>query len=243
MNSRTLLAPLTLATLVLLSTPAQAWWGPWGGPGWGPWGGGFPGWGPWSGPGWGPWGGYPGWGPGYGYGYGYPLPYAGYLPSAVPANAAAPAVADSDNDGVGDNQDLCADTPAGTAVDFTGCAQARPITLRGVNFKLDSAELTPESSAILDRVARTLASHPQVTVEVGGHTDSQGDAAYNLDLSARRAATVVAYLIEHGVPGESLTSRGYGETLLIDTADTPQAHATNRRVELTRTDAGAARTR
>lgn len=237
MMTRTLLAAATLAGTMLLSGPVQAWWGPWGGsPGWGPWGG-FPGWSPWSGyRGWGPWGGYPGRGPWHGYGHPYPAPAPGYPP---PAPARTASDADGDHDGVADSLDLCRDTPAGTPVDFTGCAKSRPITLRGVNFKLDSAELTPESSAILDVVARTLASHPEVTVEVGGHTDSQGEAAYNQDLSARRAATVVEYLIAHGVSPDSLTSRGYGESRLIDPADTPSAHATNRRVELTRTDTKA----
>lgn len=256
MKNRSLTAVLALSTAALLSSPVQAWWHPWYGPG-----------------GQGPWGGYNAWGPvngfmdgdfnmsfssraygrGYGHGYGrgyhgygygyprsYPAPVIWYLPAAMPAVNAAQVIADGDGDGVADNRDLCPDTPTGTRVDFTGCVAARPITLRGVNFKLDSAELTPASSAILDRVARTLSSHPEVTVEVGGHTDSQGDDAYNLDLSARRAATVVGYLIEHGVAADKLTSRGYGETRLIDTADTAAAHATNRRVELTRTDSPGA---
>ena len=147
-----------------------------------------------------------------------------------------PAVLDSDNDTVADTQDLCPNTPAGTRVDFTGCVENAAITLRGVNFKLDSEELLPESSGILDVVANTLSSHQEVTVEVGGHTDSQGDEAYNLDLSTRRASTVREYLIAKGVPAANLTSNGYGETRLIEITDSATAHATNRRVELTRTD-------
>ena len=250
MKTHPLFAALALAGAAFVSTSAQAWWGPWNSHNdWGRWGGGND---------WGPMdaimdGDFDfnmsfrsrahGYGRGYGYGYGYSQPYYGY-PYFAPvayAPAPAPAVSDSDRDSVADTQDLCPGTPAGTRVDFTGCATDQPITLRGVNFKLDSAELTPESSSILDVVASTLSSHPEVTVEIGGHTDSQGDDAYNLDLSARRASTVRDYLIAHGVPGSNLTSSGYGETHLIDNRETTAAHATNRRVELTRTDAAATR--
>jgi outer membrane protein OmpA-like peptidoglycan-associated protein len=255
MKMRTLLYTLALAGTTVVSTSAQAWWGPsHNGNNWGPWGGGSD---------WGPMDavmdgdfdfnmsfntrahGY-GRGNGYGYGYqntGYGYPYfvpAAYAPAPVPPPAvsvvAQPAVLDGDNDTVADTQDLCPNTPAGTKVDFTGCVENAPITLRGVNFKLNSAELIPESTGILDVVANTLRSHQQVTVEVGGHTDSQGDDAYNLDLSARRASTVRDYLIAKGVPAANLTSSGYGETRLIEQAATAAAHATNRRVELTRTD-------
>ncbi len=255
MTTRTLIISLVLAVTTLLSTASQAWWGD-------PWHGynGYNGWGPMHG--------YTGGdvgfnmnfrgrghGRGYGYGrgysYGYPYyapvayypPVAYYAPPPVPAPAPVvieqPVVIDSDNDSIADTRDLCPDTPAGTEVEFTGCPKDQPITLRGVNFKLDSAELTPESSDILDVVANTLSSHTEVTVEVGGHTDSQGDDAYNLDLSARRASTVRDYLITHGVPAANLTSAGYGETRLIDMAQTPGAHAINRRVELIRTDISA----
>jgi outer membrane protein OmpA-like peptidoglycan-associated protein len=260
MKTPTLFASLALAGATFVASSAQAWWGPWNNHNdRGRWGGGND---------WGPMDaimdgdfdfnmsfhsrarGY-GRGHGYGYGQGYGRPYYGYpnfAPVAyVPAPAPAPAVIeppvvfDSDHDSVTDAQDLCPNTPAGTRVDFTGCAKDQPITLRGVNFKLDSAELTPESSSILDVVAGTLSSHPEVTVEVGGHTDSQGDAAYNLDLSARRASTVRDYLITHGVPAANLTSSGYGETRMIDNRETAAAHATNRRVELTRTDTATTR--
>ena len=252
MNTRTLFYSLALAGTTLLSTSAQAWWGPsHNGNHWGPWGGGSD-WGPMDAVMDGDFGfnmsfntrahGYGrgnGYGRGYGYQNGYGYPY--YMPVAYAPVPAAPAIAqpvvlDSDNDTVADTQDLCPDTPAGTRVDFTGCVENAPITLRGVNFKLNSAELTPESSTLLDVVANTLSSHPEVTVEVGGHTDSQGDDAYNLDLSARRASTVRDYLIANGVPAANLTSNGYGETRLIENAETAAAHAINRRVELARTD-------
>ena len=250
-NSKLMIALLLATGTASITAPAQAWWGPWnGGPGgynsnFGPFDGfmdgvfdfntSFRGNGR-------------GYGRGYGYGYGYPhyaaypypAPYA-YLPvaatRAIPEVAVEPVDADGDRDGIADSRDLCPDTTAGVKVDFTGCAAAQPIALEGVNFKLDSDELTPDSSTILDRVVRTLVDHPEVKVEVGGHTDSQGEAAYNLDLSARRARAVREYLISNGVPADNLSSRGYGLTRPVASNDTSEGRASNRRVELTRLDA------
>lgn len=253
MRNRTLMSACVLVGAAIATSSAQAWWGPWGGgPGgynsdFGPFDGfmdgvfdfntSFSG----RGSGYGR-----GYGRGYGYGYPYYAPYP-YLP--VVARPAAPAVVeapvteavpvdgDGDNDGVADSRDLCPDTATGIEVDFTGCAVAQPIALQGVNFKLDSDELTADSSTILDRVALTLVDHPEVKVEVGGHTDSQGEAAYNLDLSARRANTVREYLIGKGVPVDNLSSSGYGQTRPVASNETAEGRASNRRVELTRLDA------
>ncbi len=179
----------------------------------------------------------------HGYGYGYPLPPV--VPAAqaprveVKADAARPVASapfDSDKDGVADGFDLCADTPAGTAVDAFGCAQGAALVLRGVNFHTDSDKLTDESTAILDRVAKTLRDHPEIKVEVAGHTDSDGDAAYNKDLSQRRANTVMAYLASKGVKAENMTAKGYGEERAITTNDSVEGKAMNRRVELVRID-------
>ncbi|MDX1698155.1 MAG: OmpA family protein, partial [Thiohalobacterales bacterium] len=84
--------------------------------------------------------------------------------------------------------------------------------LRGVNFKYDSAELTPPSMAVLDSVAAVLRERPVQPLEVGGHASAEGDAPYNMELSKKRAQTVRAYLVKRGVKPELLTYRGYGET-------------------------------
>ena len=80
-------------------------------------------------------------------------------------------------------------------------------------------------------MAKAMADNPDIQrIEVQGHTDEQGDDAYNLDLSNRRAAAVVAYLVGKGVAAERLESHGYGETQPIDPAHTQAAYVKNRRV-------------
>ena len=108
----------------------------------------------------------------------------------------------------------------------------RPVILRGVNFRFDSAELTPESKKNLDAVASTLSQHAGNRLVVGGHASAEGDAHYNLDLSTRRARAVRNYLVEHGVTPASLTSAGYGEMHPISNNATKQGRTLNRRVEL-----------
>jgi outer membrane protein OmpA-like peptidoglycan-associated protein len=100
-----------------------------------------------------------------------------------------------------------------------------------VYFELDSAILSAESFRILDDVAATLENHAElVRVEVQGHTDDQGEDAYNLALSQRRAEAVRAYLIAQGVPQERLTARGFGETLPLQPGSSEDARDVNRRV-------------
>lgn len=174
---------------------------------------------------------------GYGYqGYG---PHPGYWGGPwAPAAPSAPAVeegpADADRDGVTDAVDLCPDTAEGATVDAFGCAESARIVLRGVNFKTDSDELTPESLAILDGVSQTLAAHPDIRVVVAGHTDSDGEAAYNKDLSQRRAQAVVEYLAGQGVERNNMIAKGYGEEQPIADNDSAEGKAQNRRVELNR---------
>jgi outer membrane protein OmpA-like peptidoglycan-associated protein len=92
--------------------------------------------------------------------------------------------------------------------------------------------ILPKSFGLLDDVATTILANPQIgRVEVGGHTDSQGSDAANLDLSQRRAESVVLYLVQHGVDAGRLIPKGYGETLPIATNKTKQGMAENRRVE------------
>jgi len=154
---------------------------------------------------------------------------------------------DGDGDGVFDGIDRCPGTPAGSPVDSTGCPRAvkaaplftetkKSLVLEGVNFKTNSAVLTIESSAVLDGVAASLKDWAEVRVEVGGHTDSTGNDAYNLTLSKRRAQSVVDYLASKGVDKSRMTSKGYGKADPIADNKTDAGRAKNRRVELKKAD-------
>lgn len=110
----------------------------------------------------------------------------------------------------------------------------KPVILQGVNFEFDKSILVADSRQILDRVAASLLAHPEVKVEVGGHTDSDGSEEYNMKLSDRRAKAARDYLVNKGVPASRLTSRGYGETQPIADNNTADGKAKNRRVELKR---------
>jgi outer membrane protein OmpA-like peptidoglycan-associated protein len=151
---------------------------------------------------------------------------------------------DRDNDGIADKDDKCPDDPENYNgyQDDDGCPDDEPknlvidggstlVTLEGIEFELDRADIRSVSFKVLDAVAKALADNPEIhLVEVQGHTDEQGSYDYNMDLSQRRAAAVVAYLVEHGVAADRLTAHGYGESQPIDLAHTQAAYAKNRRV-------------
>lgn len=103
-----------------------------------------------------------------------------------------------------------------------------------VHFDFDRATLRPESTGVLDEVAATILAHPEIVrVEVQGHTDAVGGAAYNLDLSERRARAVVEALVQRGVAPERLVARGYGPTRPLGSNATDEDRARNRRVAFT----------
>ena len=138
---------------------------------------------------------------------------------------------DSDNDGVIDKMDNCPDTFAGASVDDKGCAVFQG-TLKGVNFESGSARLTSESRTILDNAASELVKYPTMKVLVAAYTDSQGSAAFNQNLSQKRAESVRNYLISKGVSSSALKASGFGESNPVATNDTAEGRAENRRVEL-----------
>jgi peptidoglycan-associated lipoprotein len=87
-----------------------------------------------------------------------------------------------------------------------------PIEVENIFFDLDKADLRPESMVSLDKLVETLNDNPNIVVELGSHTDSRASDAYNLDLSHRRAQSVVNYLIQKGISRERLVAKGYGES-------------------------------
>ncbi|MCB9687714.1 MAG: OmpA family protein [Alphaproteobacteria bacterium] len=103
-----------------------------------------------------------------------------------------------------------------------------------VLFQTASARILPASDDLLGQVAQVLHDYPEIELlRIEGHTDSRGDAAYNLKLSQDRAASVRQWLIDHGIAAERLESEGFGETRPLDPAQTAEAWAKNRRVDMT----------
>jgi OOP family OmpA-OmpF porin len=104
--------------------------------------------------------------------------------------------------------------------------------LEQIKFKTGSAEILKESQPIIDAVAKVVREHPEIKgLRVEGHTDNKGAAKLNKDLSAKRAASVVAALVKAGVEKERLTSEGFGMERPIDVNATEAGRANNRRVE------------
>lgn len=115
------------------------------------------------------------------------------------------------------------------------------IALKNIFYDFDKATLTAASTNELERLNKLLIDNPTIKIELGSHTDSQGNDAYNQALSEKRAKSVVDYLIGKGISPDRLTSKGYGETKLIVTdaqiaamktkAEKEAGHQENRRTE------------
>lgn len=116
-----------------------------------------------------------------------------------------------------------------------------PVPLKNVFFDLSAATLRPESHIELNKLVEFLKKNPGVKIELGGHTDTRGDAKANMTLSQERANSVVAYLASKGIAPERMTAKGYGEEqpiysdAEIDKMATEKekeaAHQENRRTE------------
>jgi OmpA-OmpF porin, OOP family len=101
----------------------------------------------------------------------------------------------------------------------------------GILFDVNSDKIKPESMPVLQQVADALSAQNTLKLMIEGHTDSTGDAAANLELSKRRAASVKSALVGMGIAADRLTTEGFGDTKPAAKNDTPQGRAENRRVE------------
>ncbi|HEY9037277.1 MAG TPA: OmpA family protein [Pseudomonadales bacterium] len=161
--------------------------------------------------------------------------------SSKPAAAAAPVAAasvvnnDNDGDGVANSIDQCPSTPAGKTVDSVGCDCNYTLNL---HFEFDSAVLTAEDRAELDRLAAGIQHLNHTRAEVAGYTDSKGSEAYNMQLSDRRANAVMTYLGSKGIDTANFHAVGYGESNPVADNATDAGRALNRRVVISRTDCG-----
>ena len=104
--------------------------------------------------------------------------------------------------------------------------------LDGIAFDLNEATVEPGSRQLLDKLARVLKDNAGWQVTLEGHSDNVGDAAFNKDLSRRRAAAVAAYLVGTGIPAARLSSVGFGSERPVASDDTQGGRAQNRRVEI-----------
>ena len=102
----------------------------------------------------------------------------------------------------------------------------------GVNYDVDSDVLRPDADGALQQILDALAERPDATVTIEGHTDSDGSEAYNLDLSDRRAASVVTWLTDRGVDPGRLAAVGKGEAEPIADNETTAGKAATRRTEV-----------
>lgn len=112
----------------------------------------------------------------------------------------------------------------------------KPIVMENVYYDFNKASLKPESFPSLDSLVSLLNFYPKMQIEIGAHTDNLGSDSYNLDLSERRAKSVVEYLISKGIDASRLQSKGYGETVPVapnsaNGKDNPEGRAKNRRTE------------
>lgn len=106
------------------------------------------------------------------------------------------------------------------------------VNMSDVLFDTGSATLKPGAREKLAKISGILLAHPGLALQVEGHTDSVGGEEFNQQLSERRAGSVRDFLAQQGVPGDSITARGFGKTQPVASNDTPEGRQQNRRVEL-----------
>lgn len=107
------------------------------------------------------------------------------------------------------------------------------IILKNIFFDTDKYDLKPESVTELEKLRGFLITNKLIRIEISGHTDNQGTPEHNLVLSKNRAKAVFDYLVRQGIKPERLAYNGFGITKPIDTNDTEQGRANNRRTEFT----------
>jgi OmpA-OmpF porin, OOP family len=143
---------------------------------------------------------------------------------------------DSDSDGVPDYLDKCPDVKG--LVSNKGCPEIKAETkkifaqaLRGIQFEAGKDIIKKTSNSILDKVVSVMRANPYYNLEINGHTDNQGIALKNLELSQKRAEAVRNYLIKGGVDASKLTAKGLGQSVPVASNATPAGREKNRRVE------------
>ncbi|MCK5834092.1 OmpA family protein, partial [bacterium] len=143
---------------------------------------------------------------------------------------------DNDNDGVCNGVDKCPNTPKDVEVNEDGCPKAKKLrkgeSIRvKVYFETAKWDITHQGTKDLQEAYRILKAYPEMRVLIEGHTDSKGTDEYNRELSIKRAKSIKSWLITQGIADNRLETIGYGETRPVDTNETPDGRANNRRIE------------
>jgi len=106
------------------------------------------------------------------------------------------------------------------------------VAIYGINFDINKADLQLGAEKIISEMVKLMKLYPDLKIEIQGHTDNTGSAAHNLKLSNERAETVKKFMLLYGIESSRIVSKGYGMTKPIETNDTEEGRAKNRRVEL-----------
>ena len=144
---------------------------------------------------------------------------------------------DNDKDGIPDKTDKCPNEPGvppdGCPKKYTNVVvtQTKIEIKQTVFFATNKATIKPMSFGLLTEVAQAMKDNPTIKVDVEGHTDSQGNDAFNLKLSQKRAESVKKFLVSKGVPSDRMVPKGYGENVPLADNRTDTGRAQNRRVE------------
>lgn len=123
--------------------------------------------------------------------------------------------------------------PPASAVDATVCQQlfAELLAIGEIRFVSGQATIDDDSRGLMDRLVEVALRCPMASLEIGGHTDSDGDEEANMRLSERRAQAVLEYMLRAGLPADRLYAVGYGQTEPVASNDTAEGKAQNRRIE------------
>lgn len=168
-----------------------------------------------------------------------------------PKTNGCPEPKDTDGDGITDDQDACINDRGPSSEDpkKNGCPKVIVVAdevkiLERIEFDTNKASIRPESDGILKAIAEILTQHEEIKrVQIQGHTDNKGSKALNKNLSQRRAASVLKWLVKAGIDASRLESKGFGQEQPIDTNDTDAGRQNNRRVQFIILDKGEGSTK
>jgi OmpA-OmpF porin, OOP family len=123
--------------------------------------------------------------------------------------------------------------PAAAPVDATVCQQLFSDLLAKARIRFEPGQeaINPDSAGLLDRLVETAMRCPNANIEIAGHTDGDGEGAFNQVLSEKRAQAVMDFLVKAGLPAIRFTPVGYGSTRPLTSNDTDEGKAQNRRIE------------